>query len=828
MGNKYSGLSQSEANELLAKYGENILEKQKKTPLVFLFLGQFADVMTIILIIATGVSFFMRDWIEALVMMGIIVCNAILGFIQEYRTEKTIEALREMTAIKAHVLREGCEEEIATSKLVPGDVLYIHSGDIVPADCRILEGAGLCFDESMLTGESASVYKGEGENIFSGTRVVGGRGMCIVTRTGMSTRMGEISKMISNVKKESTPLQKRLAKLGRYIVILCVIVCLLVTLIGVFKGEPLIDMLLSGISLAVAAVPEGLPAIVTIALALGVQRMAANRALIRRLPAVETLGTTTVICSDKTGTLTQNKMKIQKVMTAAQVLASPAAGSTAGSTADDREASRLANICKFCNNNADATEKALIKMHSYLKIPSDMQYSRVKERPFDSARKCMSVIVRGREGEKYIFTKGGADVILEKCNSVMISGRIRGIDTNIRKKLVAANDSMAANGLRVLGLCWKKTETSSGEIIENNMIFCGFVGLIDPLRPEVRSAVHICRQAGIRTVMITGDHKLTAASIAKDLGISDGEVITGEDIDHMSEVELQKAAARVNCFARVTPAHKLRIVKAYKALDNVVAMTGDGVNDAPAVKEADIGIAMGVNGTDVTKEASSMILTDDNFATIVEAVRQGRIIYSNIRKFIRYMLACNLGEIVTMFFSILCGLPLPLLPIQILWVNLVTDGLPGIALGLDAGEEDIMKRPPVSPKEGIFSGRMPFHILVRGVLIGLCTLGAFICVNQMSGDLLLARTTAFMTLVVIQLVHSFECLSETKSLSQIDIRRDYWLLMANAFSLLMMVCVIYIPAMQPVFRTVALGPKQLGIVLGFTILGPLLGEIRRK
>lgn len=816
----YSGLSDTQATELLTKYGKNSLEEHRKTPAIVLFFRQFADVMTIILIVCTGVSFFMKDWVEALVMMGIIVCNAILGFIQEYKTEKTIEALREMTALKTKVIRNGTEQVIAGDYVVPGDIIMLRSGDIVSADAIVLKSTGLCNDESMLTGESVPVYKESKDMIYSGTLVVGGSCIAKVTATGMSTRMGEISKMISNVKKEATPLQKRLAKLGKYIVAICIVVCFLVTLVGVLKGEPLMEMLMAGISLAVAAVPEGLPAIVTIALALGVQRMAANRALVRKLPAVETLGTTTVICSDKTGTLTQNKMSIRKVVTAMDAL---------NMSIDNKELNRLADVCRVCNNNSDATEKALIKIRHFLKLGTGSHYTRIKEKPFDSTRKCMSVVVRDKNGDKYIFTKGGADVILNKCTSVMIKDRLRGLDSTMRHKLEETNNNMANQGLRVLGISWKKLDQNGekADIREDNMIFCGFVGLIDPLRPEVRSSVHICRQAGIRTVMITGDHKLTAAAIGKELGISGGEVITGDDIEKMSDSELQQAAQRASCFARVTPAHKLRIVKAYKSLGNVVAMTGDGVNDAPAVKEADIGIAMGINGTDVTREASSMVLTDDNFATIVDAVREGRVIYSNIRKFIRYMLACNLGEVVTMFIGILFGLPLPLLPIQILWVNLVTDGLPGIALGLDKGESDIMQRPPISPKEGLFSGKMPFHIIIRGILIGLCTLGAFVCVNHATGSLEIARTTAFMTLVMTQLVHSFECLSENKTLSKIDIRKNHWLLMATAVSLLMMVAVIYMPAMQVVFKTTALMPAQLGVVLGFTAIGPLVSEIIR-
>ena len=816
MDNIYSGLSDEKASELLKKYGKNTFEKHKKTPAFILFLSQFKDVMTLILIACTCVSFFMSDWVEALVMMGIIVCNAILGFIQEFRTEKTMEALRKMTALSTAVIRDGKKKIIPSEDVVSGDIIELMSGDVVPADATVLKSIGLCCDESMLTGESVSVYKAEKDKIFSGTQVVGGKCIASVTDTGMATRMGEISNMISGVKKEATPLQKRLAKLGKYIVVLCIIVCILVSAVGLIKGEPFMDMLMSGISLAVAAVPEGLPAIVTIALALGVQRMARNRALIRKIPAVETLGTTTVICSDKTGTLTQNKMSIRKVITSSELLSK---------NTDENEINRVIDICKFCNNNSDATEKALMKIKKHLHVNYSKYYTRKSEKPFDSSRKCMSVVVSDKDSMEYIFTKGGADVILNMCTMVMAKGRIKGIDSQMRAKLVEANNNMANQGLRVLGVCWKKKDGNKVEIKEENLIFCGFIGLIDPLRPEVKASVHMCKQAGIRTVMITGDHKLTAKAIAKELGLDGNLVVTGDEIEKMSDEELMNAAKKTNCFARVTPAHKLRIVRAFKKLDNVVAMTGDGVNDAPAVKEADIGICMGINGTDVTQEASSMILTDDNFSTIVSAVREGRIIYSNIRKFIRYMLSCNLGEVVTMFFGILFGLPLPLLPIQILWVNLVTDGLPGIALGMDRGDSDIMERPPISPRAGLFTGKMPFQIVLRGVLIGLSTLGAFMCINYTTGSLMLARTGAFMTLVLTQLIHSFECLSENKTLSHIDIRKNPWLLMATACSLLMMVAVIYMPIMQSVFQTMALMPAQWGIIIGFTAVGPLVSEI---
>lgn len=810
----YTGLSSAEAERRLSAHGKNMLVKNKKKSPLLLLLGQFKDIMTIILIVCTGISAFMGDWIEAVVMVGIVVINAFLGFIQEFRTEKTIEALRSMTALKARVLRDGKQVDIKAENIVPGDIVFVKGGDILPADGFIITSAGLTVDEAMLTGESASVEKSERPGcdayVYSGTQVISGCATVGITDTGMNTRMGRISGMIQDVREEATPLQKRLADLGKYIMIACLLICLAVSAAGILKGENVINMLLTGISLAVAAVPEGLPAIVTISLALGVQRMAANNALVRRLPAVETLGGTNVICSDKTGTLTQNKMSVCETVPA---------GNDAG---------MLFLICRLCNNLSDATELALKDIGGENTEKEASEYVRISELPFDSVRKCMSVTVKNKHGERFIMTKGGADVILGKSTRYLDNGRIRRLDRASLDRFIKCSDMMASRALRVLAAAYKvlpHSASSTSDSSESELIFAGFIGLMDRPRPEVPDAVKLCADAGIRTIMITGDHKITAAAIAKEVNIPAGRVLTGDEISAMSDTEFEEAVDSVNVYARVLPEHKLRIVKALKKKKNTVAMTGDGVNDAPAIKEADIGIAMGLGGTDVTREASDMVLMDDNFATIAEAVRQGRGIYDNIRKFIRYMLACNLGEVVTMFVAVLMNLPLPLYPIQILWVNLVTDGLPGIALGLDPVSDEIMDRKPVPSERGLFYGRLPFLIFFRGILIGLCTLGVFVSISYTTGSTELARTATFMTLVMTQIVHSLECRSETKSLLQSGIRENMWLLGAGALSLLMMLAVIYIPALQSVFRTVPLEAKQLAVVAGFTAIGPILGGL---
>ncbi len=813
------GLSSKEAARRLGQYGKNVLERGKKRPAILLFFQQFADVMTLILIGCSVVSAFMGDKIEAIVMIGIVVANAFLGFIQEFRTEKTIEALTTMTALRASVLRDGKTQEIPAERIVPGDVVLVKAGDILPADGMLMQAVDFRVDESMLTGESEPVSKTQGP-VYGGTQVVFGNARIEITETGMHTEMGKISSMLSQVEEEDTPLQKRLSKLGKYIVLACLAVCLIVTISGILKGEPVLEMLLSGISLAVAAVPEGLTAIVTISLALGVQRLCQHNALVRKLSAVETLGGTTVICSDKTGTLTQNKMTLRKVVLPSDILP----------TATKNEKESLVLISTKCNNQSDATERALLETGTYLKVGAVPACTRIYEFPFDSNRKCMSVAVRTASGEGLLLLKGGADIVVRKCDAS---------PGDVRKMSVCYN-RMAGEALRVMGFAWRKL--TSGELaqlsgslpggckpehFEQNLTFAGFCGLADPPRPEAKEAIALCKDAGIRTVMITGDHKSTASAIATELGLpgKGRNVLTGDEIESMQDEELVQAVEHVSVFARVRPIHKLRIVRAFKSLGHIVAMTGDGVNDAPAVKEADIGICMGGTGSDVTKEAAAMILVDDRFVTITEAVRQGRAIFDNIRKFIRYMLACNLGEVITMFVGVLAGLPLPLYPIQILWVNLVTDGLPGIALGLDPPDQGVMLRPPIRPDAGIFTKQLVFHIVFRGILTGLCTLGAFVSVLFVSGVEECARTAAFLTLVLVQLVHAFECRSDTKSLFEMDLRENGLLVASVGISLLMMVAVIYIPVLQGIFRTVPLPLSYLPIVLGFTLIGPLAGAV---
>ena len=602
-GSDYTGLTAAEAEHRLGKYGKNTLEQHKKKSPVLLFLSQFKDIMTIILIVCTGISAFMQDWTEAVVMIGIVVVNAFLGFVQEYRTEKTIEALRSMTAMHARVLRDGRQIEISAEDIVPGDVLFVKGGDILPADGFIITSAGLMVDEALLTGESAAVEKSEmagyDSSVYSGTLAISGSATIGVTDTGMNTKMGKISGMIQEAKEEATPLQQRLAKLGKYIVFACLFICIAVSVAGILRGEDIINMLLTGISLAVAAVPEGLPAIVTISLALGVQRMAANNALVRRLPAVETLGGTNVICSDKTGTLTQNKMSVRETRLPAEILKT---GTLNAAGAGDFR--MLSNICRVCNNLSDATEQALKDIGGAEAEAAAAEFVRTAEVPFDSVRKCMSVIAKNKQGEIFVMTKGGADVVLGKSSYYIENGKVKRLDKVVLERFRNYNDFLAAKALRVLAVAYRRIQPAEAEQyqqsrdktkslrLESNLIFVGFIGLMDRPREEVPAAVQRCADAGIRTIMITGDHKITAAAIAKEVNIPGSRVLTGDEISRMDDAEFEEAVDHVNVYARVLPEHKLRIVKALKKKNNTVAMTGDGVNDAPAIKEADIGLSL--------------------------------------------------------------------------------------------------------------------------------------------------------------------------------------------------------------------------------------------
>lgn len=833
------GLTEKEALEKLKKYGFNELTKKNKKSPAAIFIEQFKNLMTLVLIGACLISWFFGEKADSITILAIIVLNSILGFIQEYKAERSIEALMELSAPGAKVVRDGKVSHINAKYVVPGDLVIIEAGDRIPSDGIVLESIGLMVDESLLTGESVPVEKSPKNSdwVYMGTMATSGKAKIITYSTGMNSEMGKIASMLQEIPDEFTPLQKRLAQLGRYIVAICLIICAVVTITGILRGEDPYNMLLTGISLAVAAIPEGLPAIVTVALAIGVQRMYKRNALVRKLPAVETLGSTTVICSDKTGTLTQNKMTVKKVyvddkfiepqkykFSSTEALKLLFTASSVCSDAYYEE-----KMMSEPEVSGDPTELAILKAAwtaGIKKSNLNREYKRIHEIPFDSNRKRMTVIARKKNGESFVFVKGAVDVILDLCTKYYSPRGERNMTSMDRRAILAANEKMASSALRVLGTAYKKYDgILDNSSIEKNLTFIGMVGMIDPPRPEVAKAVETCIMSGIRPVMITGDHRLTAAAIGKELGIltSENQILTGSELDKLSDRQLEKASAITTVYARVSPKHKLRIVKALKSLGHTVAMTGDGVNDAPAIKEADIGIAMGITGTDVTKEASSMVLMDDNFSTIVAAVEEGRIIYDNIRKFIRYLLSCNIGEVLTMFLASLFYLPTPLIPIQILWVNLVTDGLPAMALGIDPPDKDIMLRKPRGKKESIFSQGLGFKILMRGIAIGLGTLSVFALMLYLTyNDIKRARTCAFASLVLSQLFFVFECRSEHRSILRINPLTNIWLILAVLCSLGLLLMVIYVPFFQPIFSTVALGWIEWVIVVIISFLWTLI------
>ena len=883
----YNGLSTKDVQKKLLQYGKNELVKKGKISYMKIFLNQFSDFMVIILMLATLFSLCMNEIVEALTIIFVIILNAALGFWQEFKTEKTLDALKNMAAPTATVIRDGVRKNIAAGELVPGDLVLVEAGNRIPADGIILESKGLTIDESMLTGESLPVEKiasaesiyempimGKSiQNVFMGTTVTSGKGQAIIVCTGMNTEMGKIADMIQNVEEELTPLQKRLDKMGSALVCGCLIICAIVSLIGILQGESIFNMILSGISLAVAAIPEGLPAVVTISLAIGVQRMLKKNALIRRLPAVETLGCATVICSDKTGTLTENKMVVKKIYAGTEHYDVTGSGFNPagdflqkGKTVNLKD-NRILTDCliagALCNNsilvkskaednstnnnqylwsiNGDPTEGAILTVAAKANITNSWLnnlYTRVHEIPFDSERKMMSVVCRNNKDKYLCYTKGAPDILINRCSHFQTNEGMQLLDERTKNHILQAASDMASQALRVIAIARKpiaemqtdkdNKQPSMNILTEKDLNFLGLVGMIDPPKKEAISSVQVCKQAGIKVVMITGDHKQTAAAVAKELGIfSLGEVVlTGEDLDKMSDKEFDNAIVSTSVYARVSPRHKLKIVKSLKNHSHIVAMTGDGVNDSPAVKEADIGVAMGITGTDVTKESSSMILLDDNFSTIVSAVEEGRGIYDNIRKFIRYMLACNIGEVLTMFLGSFLNAPVILIPIQILWVNLVTDGLPGIALGLDPNEKDIMKRKPRPTDDNIFSEGLLGKIIKRGILIGLSTLAVF-CIEYyfMNAGIVAARTAAFATLILSQLIHVFECRSEKKDIFEINILENKYLVWSVLISLIMMIGVIYIPGIQFIFKTTFLMYTDWLFILGFSLIGPALSSV---
>ncbi len=817
------GLTTAQAAKRRETAGLNLLTQRKRPSAIRIFLSQFRDVMVLILLAATAISAALGEWTDAITIVSIVVLNAVLGFVQEFRTEKTLEALTALTAPTAKVFRDGSLTVLPAQELVPGDVVQLEAGDCVPADCKVLESHTLYANESLLTGESEPIQKNAGNPIFSGTAVTRGTGLAEVTAIGASTRMGQISGMLGDITRTQTPLQKRLGELGKVLGILCIGVCILVFAAGVLRGEPVFAMLMTGISIAIAAIPEGLPATVTIALALAVSRMMQQKALVNRLHSVETLGCTSVICSDKTGTITENRMTVTHIALPEEILQLPMNGDLQD-IAGDSDLHELLRCAVLCNNAkltgdtaiGDPTETALLAAGKYLGVTQESLQAckRLSERPFDSETKCMSVLIR--EGtEKHWYTKGAFDILLGKCSHVRTRSGDVPLTASLRVKLQKQAEELSAGALRVLAF-------AKGAAPEQ-MTFLGLTGMLDPPRPEAKEAIRTCASAGIRTVMITGDHRQTAAAIARKAGLlRGGKVVTGAELDAMSDAELDRELPKITVFARVNPEHKLRLVRAFKRQGQIVTMTGDGVNDAPAIKEADVGVAMGEGGTDVAKQAADVILLDDNLATLVKAVEQGRCIYANIRKFVRYLLSCNIGEVITMFLGILMGMPVVLLPVQLLLVNLATDGLPAIALGLEPPEEGLMKQPPRKPDESFFAGGLLPRIVWRGILIGLCTLGAFGTALRLGGDLPQARTAALVTLVLSQLIHVFECKSEHGTLLTVRYFSNPKLIGAVLLSALLLCCAIWVPGVQAIFGTAPIMGNILWQAIGFAVGVPLI------
>lgn len=867
-----TGLTTSEAKKLLDKNGYNTFSEDKKSKPLKIFINQFKDIMVVILLIATVISVFLGEIYDSVTIILIVMLNAVLGFIQEYKTEKTLEELKKITSPTARVYRDGKLSVINADEIVVTDIIDVESGDRVPADCVIINSSGISADESILTGESDPVIKSAGNSsdtdnslnrptvIYAGTVITKGHASAKVIATGKNTQVGQISGMISDIEEEMTPLQKRLAELGKVVAIICIVVCIVVFLAGVLRGENVFDMLMTGITIAIAAIPEGLPATVTIALALAVGRMLKQKALVNKLHSVETLGCTSVICSDKTGTITENRMTVTNIFADMESFTLEGTGySIAGCIKLGNENTinpvsfpvlkKLLLSCVLCNNASitqtahintrnraslkscgqwktagDPTEIALLIAASKGNIyasEAKHEYSVINEIPFDSQTRCMTVTVRSADGNKMYISKGAPDVILKKCAFIETKRGIVPLTSSVRRMIEEKVLEYSNSALRVLAFSTKLC--SDGGNCDSGMVFTGLTGMIDPVRKEAKKAIKLCRSANIETVMITGDHKNTAVAIAKQAGIlRNKKAITGDELDMLSDKELLDSIDQYSVYARVNPSHKLRLVKAYKQKGHIVTMTGDGVNDAPAVKEANVGVAMGITGTDVTKQAADVILLDDNFATLVKAVEQGRCIYANIRKFVRYLLSCNIGEVLTMFAGILMGYPIVLLPTQLLLVNLVTDGLPAVALGIEPFDENEMKKPPRKSNESFFSGGLLSKIIFRGIMIGICTLGSFSTILRMTGSVPHSRTAALLTLVSSQLIHVFECKSENGNIFTVKYFNNMKLIGAVLVSIAVIAASIYFPPLRLVFSTVALSGKQLGISLAFAAAIPII------
>ena len=866
------GLNTNQVQEKVKKYGINELQEKKKDSLLKKFLEQFKDFSIIVLIIAAIVSGVVgvaqgEGFSDTIIILIVVLLNAVIGVAQESKAEKSLEALKKLSSHASKVIRNGKEQVIPARELVPGDVVVIETGDYVAADLRIIEAVNLKSQESSLTGESVPVEKisekidgaeigiGDRKNmLFSSSLITYGRGKAIVVNTGMDTEVGKIAGMLDNAEKQETPLQQRLNNLGKTLGIACIVICAVIFIIGLIQGKEIINMFMTAVSLAVAVIPEGLVAVSTIVLAIGVQKMVKKNAIVKKLPAVETLGSSTVICSDKTGTLTQNKMTVEKVF-CDDILQDI---NKINTTEDFK---KLVYNCMLCNDSrvlengqlaGDPTETALVDMAFKLDYEKSIyrENPRVQEVPFDSERKLMTTVNKNN-GKYIVYTKGGVDELLKCCNSFLYKGEIRTNLDSYAKWIRENNEKMAKEALRVLAFAYKEMDhlPSKEEMktIENNLTFIGMVGMIDPPRLEAKRAVEKCKKAGIKTVMITGDHKVTAIAIAKKLGIlvDESEALTGTELDKMSDSDLTKNIRKYSVYARVSPEHKVRIVKAWQANGEIVAMTGDGVNDSPALKTADIGCAMGKVGTEVAKEAADVILTDDNFATIVSAVEEGRRIYDNILKVIQFLLSCNVGEVIVLLLATLFAPQIGqffgisdvtiiqvLMPIHILWINLVTDTFPALALAFDPANSDIMSRKPIKKDEGIFTKGRTFRIIYQGIMIGLLTLAAYLIgigsTTQAIEGLTLeqtkievGQTMAFIVLAFSELIHVFNVRDNKQSIFKTGILGNGVLILAILASALLMVVILFIPQLRTIF-SIPILPKDNVIETIILIISPVI------
>ena len=870
-----TGLTSKEAKRRLEEHGPNELQQKKGASLFEMFLAQLKDYMVIILIVASIVSILVGEVTDAIVILGIVVINAVLGVIQEYRAGKALEALKRMSAPNAKVLRDGEPITIPARELVPGDTVILETGDYVPADVRLIQSVNLKIEEAALTGESVPVEKnaaaalsgdiGLGDQVnsaFMTTLVTYGRGSGVVTSTGMGTVIGKIAEMIQEEEAEDTPLQKKLAQMGKLLGTGCLIICAIVFGMGLLRGEPILEMFMTAVSLAVAAIPEGLPAVVTIVLALGMQRMAKQNAIMKKLHAVETLGSTTVICSDKTGTLTQNQMTIVSMYVPGLSIDvqgdgyNPVgvllAGGRMVSLEEEPAVCRLMDVMALCNDArlehvvetgsdewrivGDPTEGAMIVAAAKAGVRQEahnQKYPRLQEIPFDSQRKLMTTFHQlGNEGYA-AFTKGAPDILVERCTRILRrDGTISPITAEDATAILRENKSLASKAYRVLAMAYKPVSDipahPTPEQDEKGLVFCGLVGMIDPPRIEAIEAIKVCKGAGIRVVMITGDYKDTAAAIAKQLGIvnSDDQVLAGSDLNAMDDLQLNEVAKYVNVYARVSPEHKVRIVQAMKNNGEIASMTGDGVNDAPALKRADIGVAMGITGTDVTKESADMILTDDNFSSIVHAVEEGRVIYSNIRKFVFFLMSCNVGEILIIFLSMLFQWPIPLLPIHLLWVNLLTDAFPALALGTEKKEPGLMSEAPRDPNESIINKDMLINIAVQSVVMTAAVLISFYYGWKTYG-LEMGRTYALVTLIVSELLRAYTCRSERHPLWKIGVFSNRNMNLATVVSFGLLVVIMVIPGLRDIFNVATLHFHDWDFVIIVGLMPLLFGELTK-